>query len=66
MKNLGWSFAARVGSCALFVVALESSALAWLNRPGVPELDPGMAGNGLALLAGGLLLLVDRYRSRRK
>jgi hypothetical protein len=31
----------------------------------VPELDPGTASSGVALLAGGALLLIERYRRRR-
>jgi hypothetical protein len=30
----------------------------------VPELDPGTAASGIALLVGGALLLVERYRRR--
>jgi hypothetical protein len=29
-----------------------------------PEIDPGMARAGLIILAGGLMMLVDRYRRR--
>jgi len=30
-----------------------------------PEIDPGTASSGVALLAGGALLLIERYRRRR-
>ena len=30
----------------------------------VPELDPGTANSGVALLIGGALLLIERYRRR--
>ena len=32
--------------------------------PPVPEIDPGMATGGLALLAVGAVLLIERYRRR--
>ena len=28
----------------------------------VPEMDPGLAGSGLALLAGGVLMILSRRR----
>ena len=37
------------------------------NNPGgaaAPELDPGIAGTGVALLAMGMLILIDRRRAR--
>jgi hypothetical protein len=30
-----------------------------------PEIDPGSLGSGLALLAGSLLLVVEKYRRRK-
>jgi len=48
------------GACALFTLAMGGIAYA-----SVPELDPGTASSGLALLAGGFLLLVERHRRRR-
>jgi hypothetical protein len=30
-----------------------------------PELDPGIAGTGVALLGMGILILIDRRRARR-
>jgi hypothetical protein len=35
------------------------------HADGVPELDPGSAASGVALLVGGALLLIERYRRRR-
>ncbi len=48
-------------ACAMFTVALAGVALA----DGVPELDPGTATSGVALLFGGAMLLIERYRRRR-
>jgi hypothetical protein len=31
----------------------------------VPELDPGAESSGVALLVGGVLLLIEQYRGRR-
>ena len=31
-----------------------------------PELDPGTASSGIALLVGGALFLIERYRRRRR
>jgi len=46
-----------------FTLALDGVAHA---APGpVPELDPGTATSGVALLVGGALLLIERYRRRR-
>ncbi len=54
-------------ACGLLVLALHGTAFAWDWGGGycsVPELDPGTAASGVALLGGGLLLLVERYRHR--
>jgi hypothetical protein len=40
-------------------------ALGGVAHAGVPELDPGTAASGVALLVGGALLLIERYRRRR-
>jgi hypothetical protein len=50
------------GACAIFMAGMVQPALATLAT--VPELDPGTAGTGLAVLAGAILLLVERYRRR--
>ena len=47
-------------ACAMFTLALGGVAHA-----AVPELDPGTATSGVALLVGGALLLIERYRRRR-
>lgn len=31
---------------------------------GAPELDPGSAASGLALLVGGAMLIIERHRKR--
>jgi len=49
------------GACASFVLAICGSVYA---SP-VPELDPGTAGSGIALLAGGFLLLLERHRRHK-
>jgi hypothetical protein len=46
----------------MFTLALGGVALAGSS---VPELDPGTAVSGVALLVGGALLLIERYRRRR-
>jgi hypothetical protein len=48
--------------CATFTLTLGGTAHA---VPG-PELDPGTASSGVALLVGGVLLLIERYRRRRR
>jgi len=52
---------AMAGAFVLLVLAITGTAYA----DGVPELDPGTASSGLALLAGGFLLLLERHRRRR-
>jgi len=55
---------AKIGALALIIsISLVAAANA-LPPPAVPELDPSSASMGLALLAGGLLLLNGR-RSKR-
>jgi hypothetical protein len=36
------------------------------SPPRVPELDPGLAMSGVAMLGGGLLVIADRFRRRKK
>jgi hypothetical protein len=50
-----------VGAGAMLMLALGGMAHASV----VPELDPGTAASGVALLVGGALLLIERYRRRR-
>jgi hypothetical protein len=45
---------------ALLGMVLVGSA----HAAGAPELDPGTAGSGLALLVGGALLILERYRCK--
>jgi hypothetical protein len=47
---------------ALVLSAFSGTALAF--RGDAPEIDPGSAGNALALLAGGVLLLMGRCRQK--
>ena len=41
---------------------LAGSGTAWASP--VPELDPGSSASGSALLIGGALFLIERYRKR--
>jgi hypothetical protein len=51
------------GSCSLLLLTLAGTAGA---TPTVaPEIDPSLWGSGLALLAGGVLVVMERYRRRR-
>jgi len=45
---------------ALLGVAMIGTA----HAAGAPELDPGSAASGLALLVGGALLLIERHRGK--
>jgi hypothetical protein len=50
--------------CGAFAVAslmLSGRAFAGVA---VPEIDPGMATGGLAVLGVGIVLLIERYRAR--
>ncbi len=47
----------------LFFVLAAFSGTAW-GHLGAPEIDPGSAASSLALLAGGVMLVYDRYRRR--
>ena len=48
---------------ALSIVGLLTLSSRALAAP-VPEIDPGMATGGIALLTAGVLLLVERHRRR--
>jgi hypothetical protein len=50
-----------IGAGAMLALALDGVA----HASPVPELDPGTASSGIALLVGGALLLVERYRRHR-
>jgi hypothetical protein len=51
-------------SVAMLVVGLAGTASA--ITPAVPEIDPATATSGLALLAGAVLLLIERRGLRRR
>lgn len=69
------SHLALLGPSAIFLLGLAGTALA---HPGfghgwghhhwgsAPEIDPSLMSSGLALLAGGLMLVVERYRRSRR
>ncbi len=50
-------------SCGLLLALAAFSGTAW-GKLEVPEIDPNTALSSLALLAGGVLLVRDRYRRR--
>ena len=59
-----------LGPSAIFLLGLAGTALA---NPGhghgwghAPEIDPSLMSSGLALLAGGVMLVVERYRRSRR
>jgi hypothetical protein len=53
-----------VTAAVLFVIGSAGLALAEQWWPHAPELDPGTSVSGLALLAGGVTLLLERLRRR--
>jgi hypothetical protein len=50
--------------CGSLLLALHGTASASQVYYPVPELDPSTAASALVLLGGGVLMLVDRLRSR--
>lgn len=61
MKNCIFRLLPFLGALAFVMAALGGTA----HAAPVPELDPSMAGSGVALLVGGAFLLIERYRRRR-
>lgn len=53
-------------SVTMIVAGLAGTASAVPTVSSVPEIDPATATSGLALLAGAVLLLVERRRLRRR
>ena len=51
-------------ACAILVLGLTSPASAFVF--GVPEMAPGMAGSGLLVFAGVLLLLLEKHRRHQR
>jgi len=49
-------------SAAIMLLGLAGTA----SAVSVPEIDPASASSGLALLAGGALLLLERHRRSRR
>ncbi len=49
--------------CGFALCFTAFSSVAWA-LPGAPEIDPGSAASSLALLAGGVMLVYDRYSRR--
>jgi len=61
------------GSAVTMVLGLAGPASAWFfgfpfprRALTAPEIDPAAAASGLALLAGGFMLLIERRRLRRR
>ncbi len=52
-----------VAAGAVFAVGFQGVAGA-VSPVAAPELDPGTVASGLALLVGGSLIALERYRSR--
>ena len=65
-RNIGrWQLLKRSmvgGALIMMALAMPNAAAATPNRSAVPELDPGSASMGVALLAGGLLAFNGRRR----
>jgi hypothetical protein len=53
-------------SVTMIVAGLAGTASAVPTVSSVPEIDPATATSGLALLAGAVLLLIERRRLRRR
>jgi len=68
MKKLALRFlgaARKTCGLALVLAAFSSNAFGGGGLPtAVPEIDPGSIGSALALLAGGVALLTDRFRRK--
>jgi hypothetical protein len=66
MKKLAFRFLRAVRTTcglALVLAAFSCSAFAGGPTPApAPEIDPGSLGSALALLAGGVAMLTDRFR----
>jgi hypothetical protein len=50
--------------CGLILLTFAGTAMA--TKPEAPEIDPSLLGSGLALLAGGVLVVMERYRRNRR
>jgi len=56
-----------LGTSALLVLALAGPALAYSGDAiGAPEIDPSLLGSGVALLVGGAMVVIERYRQRQR
>ena len=61
-------------SAATMLLGLAGTASAWIFKfpifpvrtVSAPEIDPATAASGLALLAGGVMMLLERRRTRRR
>jgi hypothetical protein len=47
------------------VTSLMLSGTAFAGAVPTPEIDPGVATGGLAVLGVGIFLLIERYRARK-
>jgi len=63
MKRISGTYTrALVLGFAVASLMLSGKAFAGINP--APEIDPGMATGGLAVLGVGIVLLIERYRAR--
>jgi len=51
-------------ACAASLLILNAFAVPIYARDSVPEIDPGSAASGLALLVGGAIVVANRVRRR--
>ena len=61
---LGFFRLARKSIGFVFVFAAFAGSASALPPPTTPEIDPGSMASALTLLAGGVLLLTDRFRRK--
>jgi hypothetical protein len=74
MKTISTSRILYLGASAVtMLLGLAGTASAWffkfpfpVRSVSAPEIDPATAASGLALLAGGVMMLLERRRARRR
>jgi hypothetical protein len=63
-RSIGLVVQAFAAVALLLSVVPEASAWWWFPPPKAPEIDPGVIPSVLALLSGGVILLLGRARRR--